>query len=68
MQQGGLSPRREIAVGIRLGEKKVLQQIERAIEEREMELGGLEYYQERRIKDLVMSGAKGEKLPWIGEV
>ena len=68
MQQGGLSPRRETAVGIRLGEKKVLQQIKRAFEERETELSGLEYYQERRIKDLVMSGAKGENLPWIGEV
>lgn len=68
MVQGDLNPRQEIAVGIRLGEKKVLQQIDETFKEREMELGVFEYYQERRLKDLGLCGAQGERLPWIGEV
>lgn len=46
----------------------MLQQIDEEFKEREMELGGYEYYQERRLKDLGLAGAQGEKLPWIGEV
>ncbi|KNA14771.1 hypothetical protein SOVF_104060 [Spinacia oleracea] len=68
LAQGDIDPRLEIAITIRLGEKKVLQQIDEEFKEREMELGGYEYYQERRLKDLGLAGAQGEKLPWIGEV
>ncbi|XP_021747145.1 fructose-bisphosphate aldolase-lysine N-methyltransferase, chloroplastic-like [Chenopodium quinoa] len=68
LAQGDLDPRLEIAITIRLGEKKVLQQIDEVFKERETELGGFEYYQERRLKDLGLAGAQGEKLPWIGEV
>lgn len=68
LDEGNLDPRLEIAVRMRLGEKKVLQQIDGIFREREMELGVLEYYQERRLKDLGLWGAQGEKLPWIGEV
>lgn len=68
MIQDDLNPRHKIAVGIRLGEKKVLQQIDGIFKEREMDLGVYEYYQERRLKDLGLCGAQGERIPWIGEV
>ncbi|KAK9675944.1 hypothetical protein RND81_11G043100 [Saponaria officinalis] len=68
LAESKLDPRLEIAVGIRLGEKKVLQQIDEFFKEKEAELFEYEYYQERRLKDLGLSGAQGEKLPWIGEV
>ncbi|KAL9246367.1 hypothetical protein vseg_019911 [Gypsophila vaccaria] len=68
LAESKLDPRLEIAVGVRLGEKKVLQQIDEFFKEKEMELFEYEYYQERRLKDLGLSGAQGEKLPWIGEV
>ncbi|KAL2904022.1 [Fructose-bisphosphate aldolase]-lysine N-methyltransferase chloroplastic [Bienertia sinuspersici] len=68
LAQSDLNPRLKIAIGVRLGEKKVLQQIDGVFKEREMEMGGFEYYQERRLKDLGLAGAQGEKLPWIGEV
>ncbi|KAK4403051.1 Ribulose-1,5 bisphosphate carboxylase/oxygenase large subunit N-methyltransferase, chloroplastic [Sesamum angolense] len=55
-EEGNLSPRLEIAVGIRIGEKKVLQQIDDIFRERESELDLLEYYQERRLKDLGLVG------------
>ncbi|XP_042498416.1 fructose-bisphosphate aldolase-lysine N-methyltransferase, chloroplastic [Macadamia integrifolia] len=59
-----LVPRREIAVGIRAGEKKVLQQIDGIFRERELELDVLEYYQERRLKDLGLVGEQGEIIFW----
>lgn len=68
MIQDDLNPRHKIAIGIRLGEKKVLQQIDGIFKEREMDLGVYEYYQERRLKDLGLCGAQGERIPWIGEV
>eukprot|EP00262_Sarcandra_glabra_P007438 TRINITY_DN2024_c0_g1_i1.p1 TRINITY_DN2024_c0_g1~~TRINITY_DN2024_c0_g1_i1.p1 ORF type:complete len:502 (+),score=84.03 TRINITY_DN2024_c0_g1_i1:67-1506(+) len=61
---GNLDARLEIAVGIRAGEKKVLQQIDRIFEAREMELDELEYYQERRLKDLGLSGEQGGIIFW----
>ncbi|XP_058082956.1 fructose-bisphosphate aldolase-lysine N-methyltransferase, chloroplastic isoform X2 [Magnolia sinica] len=64
MEAGNLDPRLEIAVGIRAGEKKVLHQIDKIFEEREMELDGLEYYQERRLKDLGLVGEQGEIIFW----
>ncbi|XP_060215259.1 ribulose-1,5 bisphosphate carboxylase/oxygenase large subunit N-methyltransferase, chloroplastic-like isoform X2 [Lycium barbarum] len=53
MEKGNLSSRLQIAVGIRAGEKKVLQQIDDIFGERELKLDKLEYYQERRLKDQV---------------
>lgn len=64
MEKGDLDPREEIAVGIRVGEKKVLQQIDDIFRERELELDGLEYYQERRLKDLGLVGEQGEIIFW----
>uniref|UniRef100_A0A6M2EJN5 [fructose-bisphosphate aldolase]-lysine N-methyltransferase n=1 Tax=Populus davidiana TaxID=266767 RepID=A0A6M2EJN5_9ROSI len=59
-----LNPRLEIAVGIRAGEKKVLQQIDGIFKQRQSELDELEYYQERRLKDLGLVGEQGEIIFW----
>ncbi|VFQ66670.1 unnamed protein product [Cuscuta campestris] len=64
MKQGNLSPRLEIAIGVRAGEKKVLRQIDNIFWEREEELDELEYYQERRLKDLGLVGDPGEIIFW----
>ncbi|KAL7260665.1 hypothetical protein ACSBR1_006351 [Camellia fascicularis] len=64
MEDENLDPRLRIAVGIRAGEKKVLQQIEGIFKERELELNELEYYQERRLKDLGLAGELGEIIFW----
>ncbi|XP_078179795.1 rubisco methyltransferase family protein [Carex rostrata] len=64
MEIGNLDPRMQIAVGVRAGEKKVLQQIDSIFKNRELELDGLEYYQERRLKDLGLVGDNGEIIFW----
>ncbi|GAV76147.1 SET domain-containing protein/Rubis-subs-bind domain-containing protein [Cephalotus follicularis] len=64
MEGGYLDPRLEIAVGIRAGEKRVLQQIDGIFKERELELDELEYYQERRLKDLGLVGEQGAIIFW----
>lgn len=56
MKGGNLSSRLQIAVGVRAGEKKVLQKLDDNFKERELELDDLEYYQERRLKDLDFVG------------
>ncbi|KAJ6830370.1 putative fructose-bisphosphate aldolase-lysine N-methyltransferase, chloroplastic [Iris pallida] len=64
LSEGNLDPRLEIAVSVRVGEKKVLQQIDDIFRAREEELGELEYYQERRLKDLGLAGEQGEIIFW----
>lgn len=59
-----LQPRLQIAVEVRAGEKKVLQQIDDIFKQREEELDGLEYYQERRLKDIGLVGDNGEIIFW----
>lgn len=59
-----LDSRLGIAVGIRAGEKKVLQHIDSIFKDRELELDILEYYQERRLKDLGLSGELGDIIFW----
>ncbi|KAF6142705.1 hypothetical protein GIB67_018416 [Kingdonia uniflora] len=59
-----LDPRLEIAIGIRVGEKKVLEQIDGIFKDREVELDELEYYQERRLKDLGLAGEQGDIIFW----
>ncbi|XP_030546708.1 fructose-bisphosphate aldolase-lysine N-methyltransferase, chloroplastic-like isoform X2 [Rhodamnia argentea] len=63
-EKGDLARRLEIAVGVRAGEKKVLQQIDNAFKDREMELDELEYYQERRLRDLGLVGEQGDIIFW----
>lgn len=64
LQGGNLDPRLRIAVGVRAGEKRVLQQIDEILKERELELDELEYYQERRLKDLGLVGEQGDIIFW----
>lgn len=64
LKENDLNPRLKIAVEIRLGEKKVLQQIDEIFRQRELELNELEYYQERRLKDLGLVGEQGEIIFW----
>jgi [ribulose-bisphosphate carboxylase]/[fructose-bisphosphate aldolase]-lysine N-methyltransferase len=64
MESDNLDPRLQIAVGVRAGEKKVLWQIDSIFSNRENELDGLEYYQERRLKDLGLVGDNGEIIFW----
>ncbi|XP_057751543.1 ribulose-1,5 bisphosphate carboxylase/oxygenase large subunit N-methyltransferase, chloroplastic [Arachis stenosperma] len=62
LKEPKLDSRLAIAVGIREGEKKVLQQIDEVFKEKELELDQLEYYQERRLKDLGLCGESGDIL------
>lgn len=64
LEEGNLSSRLATAVGVRRGEKKVLQQIDDIFKERESELDFLEYYQERRLKDLGLVGEQGDIIFW----
>ncbi|KAK4758836.1 hypothetical protein SAY87_020137 [Trapa incisa] len=61
---GNLGPRTEIAVGVRWGEKKVLQQIEDVFKDKEAELDELEYYQERKLRELGLVGEQGDIIFW----
>ncbi|MED6180293.1 hypothetical protein PIB30_117282 [Stylosanthes scabra] len=62
LKEAKLNSRLAMAVGIREGEKKVLQQIDEVFKEKELELDLLEYYQERRLKDLGLCGESGDIL------
>lgn len=64
LREKELDARLGIAVGIRQGEKRVLRQINGIFEQRELELKELEYYQERRLKDLGLCGEQGEIIFW----
>ncbi|KAM7251116.1 hypothetical protein ACFE04_022999 [Oxalis oulophora] len=52
MARGNLDSRFEMAIKIRLAEKKILEQVDKVFAERELRLNQLEYYQERRLKEL----------------
>uniref|UniRef100_A0A1J3GBN1 [fructose-bisphosphate aldolase]-lysine N-methyltransferase n=1 Tax=Noccaea caerulescens TaxID=107243 RepID=A0A1J3GBN1_NOCCA len=64
LEEGTIDLRMEMALKIRIGEKKVLQQIDQIFKDRELELDVLEYYQERRLKDLGLVGEQGEIIFW----
>ncbi|KAL5201626.1 hypothetical protein ABZP36_035980 [Zizania latifolia] len=64
LERENLQPRFQIAIEVRAGEKKVLQQIDDIFKQREEELDGLEYYQERRLKDIGLVGDNGEIIFW----
>lgn len=59
-----LDTRLEIAVVTRLGEKQVLQEIQKSFEEYIVNLDQLEYYQERRLKTLGLIGEQGDIIFW----
>ncbi|KAL5079428.1 hypothetical protein RYX36_007849 [Vicia faba] len=62
IKKENLDSRLAIAVGIREGENMVLQQIDDIFKQKEQELDQLEYYQERRLKDLGLCGENGDIL------
>lgn len=64
MEREDLQSRQQIAIEVRVGEKKVLEQINDIFKEREQELDDLEYYQERRLKDLGFIGDNGDIIFW----
>ncbi|XP_022972838.1 ribulose-1,5 bisphosphate carboxylase/oxygenase large subunit N-methyltransferase, chloroplastic-like isoform X2 [Cucurbita maxima] len=59
-----LDSRLRIAVGIREGEKRVLQQLIKIFHDRELELDELEFYQDRRLKDFGLCGEQSEIIFW----
>nr|ABR17345.1 unknown [Picea sitchensis] len=59
-----LDARLEIAAVTRLGEKQVLQEIQKSFEEYIVNRDQLEYYQERRLKNLGLMGEIGEIIFW----
>ncbi|GLJ51996.1 hypothetical protein SUGI_1105260 [Cryptomeria japonica] len=59
-----LEPRLEIAVVTRLGEKRVLREIQSSFEGYRAQLDQLEYYQEKRLKDLGLCGELGDVIFW----
>ncbi|CAJ2650423.1 ribulose-15 bisphosphate carboxylase/oxygenase large subunit [Trifolium pratense] len=67
LKEENLDYRHEIAVGVREGEKMVLQQIDEIFKQKELELDQLEYYQERRLKDLGLCGETGDVLGDLGK-
>ncbi|XP_027346229.1 ribulose-1,5 bisphosphate carboxylase/oxygenase large subunit N-methyltransferase, chloroplastic [Abrus precatorius] len=67
LKEASLDSRLAIAVEVRQGEKKVLQQIDEIFKEKEKELDQLEYYQERRLKDLGLCGENGDILGDLGK-
>ncbi|WJX50890.1 hypothetical protein P8452_37137 [Trifolium repens] len=67
LKEENLDYRLAIAVGVREGEKMVLQQIDETFEQKESELDQLEYYQERRLKDLGLCGETGDVLGDLGK-
>ncbi|KAK3440784.1 hypothetical protein EUGRSUZ_B01051 [Eucalyptus grandis] len=60
IQEGNLGYKLEIAVTVRVGEKRVLQQIEGIVKEKEAQLDKLEYYHERRLKEIGLVGEEDE--------
>lgn len=67
MKEANLDSRLAIAVGVREGEKMVLQQIDEIFKEKELELDQLEYYQERRLQQLGLCGESGDILGDLGK-
>jgi [ribulose-bisphosphate carboxylase]-lysine N-methyltransferase len=54
-----------MAIVIRLGEKRVLQELQTWFEGRMAGLDSLEYYAERRLRDLGLVDDTGSMTPWV---
>ena len=59
-----LDTRLGIVAVTRLGEKKVLEEIQKSFEEYIVDIDHCEYYQERRIKKLGLMGEQGDIIFW----
>jgi [ribulose-bisphosphate carboxylase]-lysine N-methyltransferase len=60
-----LSKRKEMAVVVRLGEKRVLEELQTWFEARLAGLDSIEYYADRRLRDLGLLDDKGFMTPWV---
>lgn len=67
LKEGQLSPRMEMAVVIRLGEKRVLEELQLSFETQMANLDQLEYYAERRLRSLGLLDEQGDVTPWVFE-
>ena len=63
--QEDLSVRKQMAVIVRLGEKRVMQELQTWFEARLEELDSLEYYAERRLRNLGLMDDSGYMTPWV---
>ncbi|XP_002983944.2 fructose-bisphosphate aldolase-lysine N-methyltransferase, chloroplastic [Selaginella moellendorffii] len=60
-----LSTRKKMAVVVRLGEKRILQEQLQWFETHLADLDRLEFYAERRLRDLGLLDDKGNMTPWV---
>ncbi|KAI5062087.1 hypothetical protein GOP47_0022626 [Adiantum capillus-veneris] len=67
LSRGDLSSRLKMAVAIRLGEKKALEELQLSFETRLAELDRLEYYAARRLRGLGLLDDRGDLTPWVFE-
>lgn len=65
LKDTGLSVRQETAVIVRLGEKQILVELLDWFEARMQGLDNLEYYAERRLRDLGLLDDRGNMTPWV---
>lgn len=59
------SKRKEMAVVVRLGEKRVLEELQTWFEAHLAGLDSIEYYADRRLRDLGLLDDKGFMTPWV---
>ncbi|CAM6109617.1 unnamed protein product [Calypogeia fissa] len=65
LEEGIEDPRLEMAVVIRLGEKRVLEELQAWFEAHLARVETLEFYAERRLRDLGLLDDKGFMTPWV---
>lgn len=65
LNSGQLKSRFEMAVVVRLGEKRVLEEMQLWFETQMASLDRLEYYAERRLRNLGLIDDKGDTTPWV---
>ena len=65
LQEGIESPRLLTAVIVRLGEKRVLNELLEWFVARQQRLDQLKYYQERRLMDLGLVDEDGSMTAWV---
>lgn len=68
LKVGQIGSKLEMAVAIRLGEKKVLEELQLSFESQLASLDRLQYYAERRLRGLGLLDDKGDLTPWVFEV
>ena len=65
LESGNLDTRTEMAVSIRLGEKRALGELQLIFENQKAKLTQLEYYATRRLRNLGLLDDKGDMTPWV---